>query len=136
MPETASLRLVSGQADGRAGSNTVAIEVNTSTSAAKSCQRGVSPRNTMPLNTPTTGMISEPSEDTAAGTICTSLFHAQYQNSKPMKTLYQKPNMGQKLTRLHSTVSSACPASAIGIPPSKACQAVSAVMGMGSGFRL
>jgi hypothetical protein len=31
----------------------------------------------MPLKTPTTGTIKEPSEETLAGTICTSLFQAQ-----------------------------------------------------------
>ena len=66
---------------------TVVRAPSTQKSAATSVQRGRSPRNTTPLSTPITGMISMATENTPTGTEVTSLIHAQCAKAKETKTL-------------------------------------------------
>ena len=69
------------------GSITVASAASTSASAAKSCQCGNSESTSMPLNTPTTGVISEDKDDTPTGTVVTIFYQAQWQNTNATTTL-------------------------------------------------
>ena len=60
---------------------------STKPSAAKSCQCGASASTSMPLNTPTTGIISVDNEDTPTGTVVAILIQAHWQKTKAMKIL-------------------------------------------------
>src|SRR5258708_7657380 len=59
------------------GTNAVASAALTSTNAAYSCHCGRSPRISMPLNKPTTGIISVESAATVGGTVVAILYQAQ-----------------------------------------------------------
>src|SRR5574341_2173536 len=71
----------------RPGRRTVSKARRTRPSAAYSAQLGRSPRKSIPLTTPTTGMISMLIENTLTGTEVAILAHAQWANAKALKTL-------------------------------------------------
>src|SRR5688572_11560244 len=71
----------------RRGTATLRSEPSTSARAAYSAQLGRSPRNSMPLMTPTTGMTSMLSEKTVTDTEVASLIHAQCAHANATSTL-------------------------------------------------
>ena len=66
---------------------TVARAASTHASAATSNQPGRSPRNTTPLRTPITGMMSMLMENTLTGTETAILIQAQCAKAKATSTL-------------------------------------------------
>ena len=66
---------------------TLVSAASTQRSAASSVQRGRSPRNTTPLSTPITGMISMLTANTLTGTEVASLIQAQCAKAKETNTL-------------------------------------------------
>ena len=69
------------------GRSTVSSAQTTSASAAYSAQVGRSPRNSIPLTTPTTGISSMLIENTLTGTEVAILIQAQCANAKAITTL-------------------------------------------------
>jgi len=104
--------------------------------AASSRQVSGSSSSHMPLATPTTGVASDDTDDTATGTISTTRFHAHDENIRAMNTLYSMPSVADVETGCHVSCSSTTAAAAIGTPAISIIQPVNAAVGIGSAKRL
>ena len=97
----------------------------TSALAAYSAHDGRSPRNSIPLTTPSTGMSSMLIENTLTGTEVAILIHAQCAKANAMKTLYAVPSQAATPTsRKELQSSSKAAPMKIGMPPISMIHAV------------
>src|SRR5581483_588203 len=115
------------------GSSTLASAAKTKASAPMSCHCGRSPRIAMPESTPTTGIMSVDSDDTATGAAVAMRVNAQRQNTDVMQRLNASAIQAAVPDGSQGPWSCSRDAIQIGMPPMTICQPVSAAPGSDTG---